>query len=70
MPVVNRLLIGPLERFRGIDAETVALAMVNEVSVLASEPVAERVVQVREYADITHLAQRRIQKHHNDKADQ
>jgi uncharacterized protein YbjT (DUF2867 family) len=70
VPVVNRLLIGPLERFRGIDAETVALAMVNEVSVLASEPAAEQVVQVREYADITHLAERRVQKHHNDKADQ
>lgn len=70
VPVVNRLLIGPLERFRGIDAETVALAMVNEVSILASEPVAEQVVQVREYAEITHLAQSRIQEHHNDKADQ
>jgi uncharacterized protein YbjT (DUF2867 family) len=70
VPVVNHLLIGPLERFRGIEARTVALAMVNEVSVLASEPAAEQVVQVREYADITHLAERRVQKHHNDKADQ
>lgn len=70
VPVVNHLLIGPLERFRGIEASTVALAMVNEVSVLASEPVAEQVVQVREYADITHLAQSRIQKHHNDEANQ
>lgn len=57
VPVVNRLLIGPLEKFRGIEAKTVASAMVNEVCALTSEPVAEQVVQVREYADITHLAQ-------------
>lgn len=70
VPVVNRLLIGPLEKFRGIEAKMVALAMVNEVCALTSEPVAEQVVQVREYTDITHLAQCRIQKHHNDETDQ
>ena len=57
MPLVNRLLIGPLDKYRGIEAKTVASAMVNETCSLASEPVAERVVQVREYGDIVRLAE-------------
>ncbi|WP_227515622.1 NAD(P)H-binding protein [Marinobacter salinus] len=56
MPLVNRALIGPLEKYRGIEAATVASAMVNEVCGLASEMVAEKVVQVREYPDIVDLA--------------
>ncbi|WP_250832617.1 NAD(P)H-binding protein [Marinobacter sediminum] len=56
MPLVNLALIGPLEKYRGIEAATVATAMVNEVCALATEPVAEQVVQVREYPDIVDLA--------------
>lgn len=56
MPLVNRLLLGPLDKYRGIEAQTVASAMVNEVCSLASEPAAERVIQVREYDDILQLA--------------
>ncbi|PXX92352.1 nucleoside-diphosphate sugar epimerase [Marinobacter vulgaris] len=56
MPWVNRVLIGPLERFRGIKADTVARAMVNEVCGLAGESPAEPVVRVHEYPDIVALA--------------
>lgn len=56
MPLVNRLLIGPLDKYRGIEAATVALAMVNEVCSLATEAAAERVLQVREYDEIRQLA--------------
>lgn len=57
MPLVNRLLIGPLDKYRGIEATTVALAMVNEVCSLATEAAAERVLQVREYDEIRQLAE-------------
>lgn len=57
MPLVNRLLIGPLDKYRGIEAQTVANAMVNEVCGLASERAAERVVQIREYDEIVRLAE-------------
>lgn len=56
MPLVNRLLIGPLDKYRGIEAQTVASAMVNEACRLASEPAAEQVVQTREYDEIVQLA--------------
>ena len=56
MPLVNRLLIGPLDKYRGIEAQTVASAMVNEACSLASEPAAEQVVQTREYDEIVQLA--------------
>lgn len=56
MPLVNRVLIGPLEKYKGIEATTVAAAMVNEVCSLADKPVAEQVVQVREYDDIVSLS--------------
>src|SRR5680860_64978 len=52
MPLINRALVGPLEKYRGIEAATVAIAMVNEVCSLASEAAAEQVVQIREYRDI------------------
>ncbi len=56
MPLVNRLLIGPLDKYRGIEAQTVASAMVNEACRLASEPAAEQMVQTREYDEIVQLA--------------
>ena len=56
MPLINRALIGPLEKYRGIPAATVARAMANEVCGLAAEPAAERVIQVREYDEIVTLA--------------
>lgn len=56
MPLINRALIGPLERFRGIEAATVASAMVNEVCVPAQENPAAPVVRVHEYPDIVALA--------------
>ena len=56
MPLVNRLLIGPLDKYRGIEAQTVASAMVNEACHLAAEPAAEQVVQTREYDEIVQLA--------------
>ncbi|AZT85894.1 NAD-dependent epimerase/dehydratase family protein [Marinobacter sp. NP-4(2019)] len=56
MPLVNRALIGPLERFRGIDAETVARAMVNEVCGLTSATDGEGLVRIHEYPDIVALA--------------
>lgn len=59
MPLVNRLLIGPLDKYRGIEASTVASAMVNETCSLASEPAAERVVQTRKYDGIIQLAELR-----------
>ncbi|MCK5865290.1 MAG: NAD(P)H-binding protein [Marinobacter adhaerens] len=56
MPLVNRLLIGPLDKYRGIEAQTVASAMVNEACHLAAEPAAEQVVHTREYDEIVQLA--------------
>ncbi len=57
MPLVNRALIGPLEKFRGIEAGTVARAMVNEVCALARETPASHDVRIHEYPDIVALAQ-------------
>lgn len=56
MPLINRALIGPLERFRAIEADTVASAMVNELCQLSRDPVATPVVKVHEYPDIVTLA--------------
>lgn len=56
MPLVNGILIGPLERFRGIRAETVAAAMVNEVCAFGREIPAAPVVRAHEYPDILALA--------------
>lgn len=56
MPFINRALIGPLEKFRGIEAATVARAMVNEVCALARQMPAEPVVRIHEYPDIVALA--------------
>ncbi|MGO1693061.1 MAG: oxidoreductase [Marinobacter sp.] len=56
MPLINRVLLGPLEKYRGIEAAKVASAMVNEACSLTSESAAEQVVQIREYHDIVGLA--------------
>ena len=56
MPLINRVLIGPLDKYRAIKADTVARAMVNEVQALSSADPAERVALVREYPDIVALA--------------
>jgi len=50
------VLIGLLDKYRAIKAETVAEAMVNEVCGVSSASPAERVVQIREYPDIVALA--------------
>lgn len=56
MPVINRLLFGPLEKYRAIEAETVASAMVNEVCGLALAANGGSVVQIHQYEDIVELA--------------
>ncbi|MBW0147068.1 NAD-dependent epimerase/dehydratase family protein [Marinobacter sp. CAU 1620] len=56
MPLVNRALIGPLEKFRGVPAATVARAMVNEVCALTPERMTGQGTQTREYPDIVALA--------------
>ncbi len=57
MPLINRVLLGPLEKYRAIEAATVGRAMVNEACSLVSQSPAEQVVQVREYPDIVKLAE-------------
>lgn len=56
MPLVNRALIGPLEKYRGIEADTVARAMVNEVCGLSVTMDSDGVVRIHEYPDIVTLA--------------
>lgn len=56
MPFINRALIGPLEKFRGIEAATVALAMVNEVCALDQQELSQPSVRIHEYPDIVALA--------------
>lgn len=56
MPVLNHGLIGPLRKYRGIEANTVAAAMVNEIRSLASAMPTGREVLVREYPDIVALS--------------
>ncbi len=56
MPLVNRALIGPLEKYRGIEADTVARAMVNEVCGPSLAMGGEAVVRIHEYPDIVALA--------------
>jgi uncharacterized protein YbjT (DUF2867 family) len=57
MPLVNRALIGPLDKYRAIKAGTVAQAMVNELCDLPSEFTGRPVVRIREYPDIVALAE-------------
>ncbi len=56
MPLINRVLIGPLERFRGIEVATLARAMVNEVCSPVQQAQAEPVVRIHEYPEIVALA--------------
>lgn len=58
MPAVNRLLAGPLSRYRGIEASTVAEAMVNEVVARTGkdQAVSPMDVRVHEYDGIQALA--------------
>jgi len=56
MPLVNRALLGPLEKYRGIEADTVARAMVNEVCGLSVTMDSDGVVRIHEYPDIVTLA--------------
>ncbi|KPP99410.1 NAD(P)H-binding protein [Marinobacter sp. HL-58] len=58
MPLINRALIGPLERFRAIEADTVARAMVNEVRDLRPENPEKPLVRIHDYADIVVMAQK------------
>ncbi|MFN2361779.1 MAG: NAD-dependent epimerase/dehydratase family protein [Marinobacter sp.] len=58
MPLINRALIGPLERFRAIEADTVARAMVNEVGNLHTETSEIPLVRIHDYPDIVMLAQK------------
>lgn len=56
MPAANQLLIGPLRKYRAIEAERVAQAMVNELTGLTKLKAAGAVVNEREYSDIVTLA--------------
>ncbi|MDX1598153.1 MAG: NAD-dependent epimerase/dehydratase family protein [Marinobacter sp.] len=56
MPLINRAMIGPLEKYRGIEADTVARAMVNEVCGLSLTSDVKDVVRIHEYPDIVALA--------------
>ncbi|MDX1458678.1 MAG: NAD(P)H-binding protein [Marinobacter sp.] len=56
MPALNRLLPGPLSKYRGIESADVAQAMVNEVRELALSGNMEPQSHVRHYDDIMMLA--------------
>lgn len=52
MPMLNLALVGPLSKYRAIEAVSVAAAMVNEVARLAENSATGSAVKVWEYADI------------------
>ncbi|WP_152204908.1 NAD(P)H-binding protein [Marinobacter changyiensis] len=56
MPVANHGLIGPLRKYRAIEASTVAAAMVNELVMLGENAAPGPVVKIREYTDILRIA--------------
>ncbi|SFM37527.1 NAD(P)H-binding protein [Marinobacter zhejiangensis] len=56
MPLLNRGLIGPLSRYRGVEADMVAHAMVNEVRELSLPELTGPRVEERHYEDIVALA--------------
>ncbi|MBJ6137092.1 NAD(P)H-binding protein [Marinobacter litoralis] len=56
MPVANRALVGPLRKYRAIGAETIAVAMANEISRIDSGPRAGVQESVQQYSDIVALA--------------
>jgi uncharacterized protein YbjT (DUF2867 family) len=59
MPAINALLQGPLKRYRGVEAATVARAMVNEIVMLAKGGESMRGVYYRRYDDIVALGNSR-----------
>jgi len=59
MPVANRALIGPLRKYRAIEAEAVASAMVNELETISGITSGGAVVRVWEYDDILTMGNRR-----------
>ncbi|WP_211276976.1 Rossmann-fold NAD(P)-binding domain-containing protein [Tamilnaduibacter salinus] len=56
MPMLNALLPGPLKRYRGIPASTVARAMVTEVRLLSPSELPDPQVIVRHYDEMESLA--------------
>ena len=56
MPALNTVLMGPLRKYRGIESEVVAQAMVNEVRSLQPRTLAGPKVVVRTHEDILALA--------------
>ncbi|MDI9246384.1 NAD(P)H-binding protein [Marinobacter sp. CHS3-4] len=59
MPAINCLLQGPMKRYRGIEAQTVAKAMVTELISLADRPPNQPPeVHVRQFEAMTALAGR------------
>lgn len=58
MPLANRALIGPLHKYRAIEAETVAEAMVNELIEFTGAENSRTAIKVREYDDIRRLAKK------------
>lgn len=59
MPAINGLLQGPLKSYRGVEAASVARAMVHEVIRLADNREAMQGVHYRRYEDIVELASSR-----------
>ena len=55
MPVANHALIGPLRKYRAIEAHAVAGAMVHDLVSCAASAGPEKMVKVREYDDIRRL---------------
>ena len=56
MPVANRAMVGPLRKYRAIEAETIAAAMTNEVVRIEAGHSVGVNVSVRQYSDIVALA--------------
>jgi uncharacterized protein YbjT (DUF2867 family) len=59
MPAINSLLLGPLKRYRGIEAATIARAMVNEIARLAASTESMNGVHYRHYDDMVALGSSR-----------
>lgn len=56
MPVANRALIGPLRKYRAVEAATVAAAMANEVAALTEKTGGGAAVHTLEYPEILRWA--------------
>jgi uncharacterized protein YbjT (DUF2867 family) len=55
MSAANHALIGPLRKYKSVEASRVATAMVNETVMLAENSTAGNVVKIREYPDIVRI---------------